>query len=64
VLGAVVQAIAMRRSDMSVSYVFVLGLEAVITVLLSVLLLHENCPPQRIAAIAVVVAGIAWLKVT
>jgi multidrug transporter EmrE-like cation transporter len=64
VLGAIVQAVALRRTDLSVSYVFVLGLEAVVTVLLSVWLLHENCPPQRIAAIVLVVAGIAWLRVT
>ena len=62
--GAIVQALAMRQSDLSVSYVFVLGLEAVITVLFGVWLLHENCPPQRMAAIAVVVAGIAWLRMS
>jgi multidrug transporter EmrE-like cation transporter len=64
VAGALVQAVAMRRAELSVAYVFVLGLEAVITVLLSVWLLHESCPPQRIAAIALVVAGIAWLRMT
>jgi multidrug transporter EmrE-like cation transporter len=62
--GAVILAIGMRRTDLSVSYVVVLGLEAVVTVLLGVWILQEHCPPQRIAAIALIVAGIAWLRVT
>ena len=60
--GAVVQALAMRRSDLGVSYVFVLGLEAIATVLLSVWMLNETYSPQRIAAITLVVIGIAWLR--
>jgi quaternary ammonium compound-resistance protein SugE len=34
VAGASVQAIGMRRTDLGVAYIFVLGLEAVLTVLL------------------------------
>jgi multidrug transporter EmrE-like cation transporter len=64
VAGALIQAVAMRRAELSVAYVFVLGLEAVVTVLLSVWLLHESCSPQRIAAIGLVVAGIAWLRIS
>ncbi len=64
VIGAVVQALAMRRSDLGVSYVFVLGLEAVVTMILSVWFLHEGLPPQRLAAVALVVVGIAWLRLT
>jgi multidrug transporter EmrE-like cation transporter len=60
--GAAMQAVALRRVDLGVGYVFVLGLEAVLTVVLSVAYLHEGCPPQRIAAIVLVVAGIAWLR--
>src|SRR5262245_59731161 len=62
--GAAIQALALRRLDLSVGYVLVLGLEAVFTVALSVAYLHESCPPQRIAAIVLVVVGIAWLRVT
>ena len=62
--GAAMQAVAIRRADLSVGYVFVLGLEAVLTVILSVGYLHEGLPPQRIAAIVVIVAGIAWLRAT
>lgn len=62
--GAVVQTLGMRRTDLSVAYIFVLGLEAALTVLFSVWYLKENCPPQRVAAIVLIVAGIAWLRYT
>ncbi len=64
VLGAALQALAMRRAELGTAYIFVLGAEAVITVLLSVYVLGESCPPARIAAIVLVVAGIAWLRST
>ena len=64
VAGATVQALGMRRNDLSVAYVFVLGLEAVVTVLLSFWYLKESIPPQRLAAIVLIVAGIAWLRWT
>jgi multidrug transporter EmrE-like cation transporter len=60
--GAALQAIAMRRAELGSAYVFVLGAEAVLTVLLSVFVLGESCPPARIAAIVLVVVGIAWLR--
>jgi multidrug transporter EmrE-like cation transporter len=62
--GAAVQALGMRRADLSVAYIFVLGLEAAVTVLLSVWYLKEDCPPQRIVAIVLIVAGLAWLRST
>jgi multidrug transporter EmrE-like cation transporter len=64
VAGALVQAVAMRRSDLGVAYIFVLGLEAAITALLSAWMLHEAYPPQRLAAIGMVVIGILWLRST
>src|SRR4051812_23948889 len=60
--GATLQALGMRHADFSVSYIFVLGLEAVVTLGLSVWYLHESCPPSRLAAVVVVVAGIIWLR--
>ena len=62
--GAAVQTLGMRRTDLSLAYIFVLGLEATLTVLFSVWYLKEHCPPQRIAAIVLIVAGIAWLRYT
>ena len=62
VSGATMQAIAMKQADMGVSYVFVLGVEAVAAVLLSAFVLHERYPVSRLAAIALIVVGIAWLR--
>jgi multidrug transporter EmrE-like cation transporter len=64
VAGALLQAVGMRQADLGVSYIFVLGVEALATVLLSVFYLQESYPPSRIAAIALVVVGIAWLRRT
>jgi quaternary ammonium compound-resistance protein SugE len=62
--GATLQAAGMRSADLGVSYIFVLGVEALITVLLSRFYLHESYTPSRIAAIALVIVGIAWLRRT
>ena len=61
-IGAVLQAYAMRSGELGVAYVFVLGAEALLTMLLSVSVLGENCPPGRIGAVAVVLTGIIWLR--
>ena len=62
--GAVCQALGMRRTDLVVSYVLVLGAEALVAVMLSALYLHERYSPSRIAAILVILAGMLWLKRT
>lgn len=62
VSGATMQAIGMRQADMGVSYVFVLGVEAVAAVLLSGFMLHERYSLSRLAAIALILAGIVWLR--
>src|SRR3954464_2861487 len=64
VAGAVLQALGMRRDDFSVAYIFVLGLEVVVTVLLGVFYLRESLPLSRVAAVLLVLAGIVWLRVT
>jgi multidrug transporter EmrE-like cation transporter len=60
--GAVLQALGMKHAEMGVSYVFVLGAEAIAAVALSALVLHEHYSVSRLVAIAMVVAGIAWLR--
>jgi quaternary ammonium compound-resistance protein SugE len=62
--GAWLQALAMKRTDLGVAYIFVLGAEAVITVILSSLVLGEHYTASRLGAIALVVIGIAWLRVS
>jgi multidrug transporter EmrE-like cation transporter len=62
VLGAVAQARAMRRTDMAVVYVAVLGLEAVLALGLSTAVLHERLSWQRLGAVTLIVFGIALLE--
>ena len=61
-LGAALQAVAMRQESMAVTYAVVLGLEAVMAYLLSIWLLGESGSAIRIGGIALVVAGIVLLK--
>src|SRR4051794_27045867 len=60
--GAVLQALAMRSAELGIAYIFVLGAEALLTMVLSVAVLGESCPPGRIGAVALVIAGIVWLR--
>src|SRR4051812_19209078 len=62
VAGALLQALGMKRADMGASYVLVLGIEAVIAVALSAYVLNESYSASRLAAIALVLIGIAWLR--
>jgi multidrug transporter EmrE-like cation transporter len=64
VAGATLQAAGMNRADMGVSYVLVLGMEAVAAVVLSVAVLGESYSASRAAAIVLVLAGIVWLRST
>src|SRR5437867_1977977 len=62
--GALLQALGMRGADLNVSFVFVLGAEAIAATALSTLYLHESLSLSRIAAVLLVVAGVAWLRRT
>ena len=61
-VGAALQARAMRAESMAVTYAAVLGLEAVMAFLLSIWLLHETGSATRVGGIVLVVAGIILLK--
>jgi small multidrug resistance pump/quaternary ammonium compound-resistance protein SugE len=61
-IGATCQAVAMRRTDMGVAYIFVLGLEAVIAFFLSVGVLGEKFTFARVGALVLIVSGIVWLQ--
>ena len=62
--GSTLQALGMKDKEMGVSYVLVLGMEAVAAMLLSVLILRESYSLSRLAATALIVVGIAWLRQT
>src|ERR1043165_9374664 len=64
IAGAALQAHGMQGEDLGVSFVFVLGVEAIAATALSTLYLHESLSPSRIAAVLLVVAGVAWLRRT
>jgi multidrug transporter EmrE-like cation transporter len=61
-LGAVLQAVALRRADLGVVYIAVLGLEAALTLVFSVLLFHENLSFARVLAVLLIVAGVLLLR--
>ena len=61
-LGAALQAVAMKHSQMSVTYLIVLGLEAVTAFTLGVVFLKEDLSGLKIAGVVVIVLGIAMLR--
>lgn len=63
-IGAALQGVAMRRADLGVAYILVLGVEAILALLLSVVVLGETCPPGRIGAGALILLGTIWLRAT
>jgi multidrug transporter EmrE-like cation transporter len=60
--GAAAQAMAMRRAEMSATYIFVLGLESVLAFALGVVVFSESATPLRILAVALVTVGILLLR--
>ena len=64
IVGALLQARAMRRLDMGAVYVAVLGLEAAFALALSVGVLHERLSWQRLTAAGLIVAGVSLLRVS
>jgi quaternary ammonium compound-resistance protein SugE len=61
-LGACLQTIAMRDQQMAVTYIVVLGLEAVTAFSLGVFILNESSSLARLAGIGLVLAGIVVLR--
>ena len=60
--GAACQALGMRRTEMGVAYISVLGLEALTAFALSSLVLGERVTVAKIGALVMVVGGIALLQ--
>ena len=59
--GAAFQAIAMKRAEMGVIYLFVLGLEALTAFALSIVVAGERVTISKIAALLLIISGIALL---
>ena len=60
--GAACQAVGMRRTEMSIAYISVLGLEALAAFALSWLVLGERVTISKIGALLLIVGGIALLE--
>jgi multidrug transporter EmrE-like cation transporter len=60
--GAVFQSLGMRRFELGAAYIAVLGLEAALALLLSVVVLHESYSAGKVVAIALILAGVALLR--
>jgi multidrug transporter EmrE-like cation transporter len=61
-VGTVLQTVAMRGEQMAITYIVVLGFEAITALLLSMLLLNESASLSKIGGVALVVAGIVLLR--
>jgi multidrug transporter EmrE-like cation transporter len=61
-IGTVLQTVAMRGEQMAITYIVVLGFEAISALALSMILLHESGSFSKFAGVAFVLAGIGLLR--
>lgn len=62
ILGACFQTLAMRREDLGVTYLVVLGLEAVLAFAFGIALFGESTSAGRVAGVSLVAVGIGVLR--
>ncbi len=62
VLGAGIQTIAMKQQQMSVTYIAVLGLEALLAFGFGIIFFKEGYALTKLAGAALVVVGVAFLR--
>ncbi len=60
--GAALQTLAMKREDLAVTYILVVGLESILAFLFGVFLFSESCTPWRIAGVFLIAGGIISLR--
>ena len=61
--GAVFQTMAMRGEQMSITYIVVLGFEAMTALTLGVFFLKESASVPKLAGIGLVLVGIVLLRI-
>jgi multidrug transporter EmrE-like cation transporter len=61
-VGTVLQTVAMRGQQMAITYIVVLGFEAITALLLSMVLLNESGSFSKFAGVALALAGIILLR--
>ena len=62
VIGAALQTLAMKREDLAVTYLLVVGLESILAFLFGILVFSESCTPLRIAGVLLITGGIVSLR--
>ena len=62
VTGAALQTLAMKREELAVTYLVVVGLELILAFLFGVLVFSESCTPVRIAGVLLIAGGIISLR--
>ena len=60
--GAALQTLAMKREDLAVTYLWVLGIESILAFAFGVLLFSESCTPARIAGVVLIAGGLISLR--
>jgi small multidrug resistance pump/quaternary ammonium compound-resistance protein SugE len=60
--GAALQTLAMRRSEVSINYILVLGLEAALALMLGVAWLGEALSPLKLMGVALILGGVLALR--
>lgn len=63
-LGAILQSIAMRHAEMTITYIAVLGLEALASLCLGLLFLGEGVTPAKLIGVLLVAGGVIVLRAT
>lgn len=61
-LGALLQTIAMRHAEMTITYIMVLGLEAIASLLLGLLFLGEGITLMKLIGVLLVGIGVVVLR--
>ena len=60
--GAALQALAMRGNQMSVTYIFILGLEAALALAFGSILFHEPLTVSKLGGTVLILAGMCLLR--
>jgi multidrug transporter EmrE-like cation transporter len=61
--GAVAQTMAMKHAELGVTYVFILGLEAVLAFAFGAFLFGESVSIPKVLGVALIIGGFALLQV-
>jgi small multidrug resistance pump/quaternary ammonium compound-resistance protein SugE len=59
--GAVAQTLAMKHAEMGVSYVFILGLEAILAVAIGAFFFQESLSLRKLLGVVLIIGGFALL---